>query len=234
MFKKLMTATATLTAAAVVSLVPTSAQAIDTPTADRYQGTTRCGAYTDGGTGYTYQMEKSIPISSAAWTRLLANDPYGLKVADTIWGKVAPSLGTVFPLYNFSSQSYTLDNYGNFIFAQSNLNKAMNAATCGSTFWISGPKNLAGAAVLTAGGPHAGRMQVTQVRTNGISFKGIDGVMKGAVMNFRIQSGASRTFLNVHVTGPNIDFLNSLLRDAMKTQADATWQQFATNIGAAL
>lgn len=51
----------------------------------------------------------------------------------------------------------------------------------------------------------AGQMKVIEVLTNGITFIGAEGIMKGAVMNFRIRSGASRTFLNVHTTGPRIE-----------------------------
>jgi hypothetical protein len=224
------------TAAAAAAMIlggTTSAHAMTTPDADSFNGTTTCGSYSSGGTGYGYTMEKDIPISSAAWTRILANDPYGIKVQDTVWSKVRPRLGTVFPLYNFSSQTMWPSPDGVPYYTHADLNTAMNGLTCGSTFWLSGPKDARGIAALAYGGPHAGRFQVTQVRSNGISFKGIEGVMKGAVMNFRIVAGANRTFLNVHATGPAMEGPAGWLRDFMKGMADEMWQKFATDIGAA-
>lgn len=210
------------------------AQAMPTTSADATFGTNTCGAYQYGGSGYGYQFEKTIPISAAGWSRLYANDPYGLKVQDNVWKRVKPELGKVFPLYNFSTQISGSDPLGNTYYSHTSLNTAMNNATCGSTFWVSAHKNPVGAAVMTAGFPHAGRMEVVQVRSNGISFKGIEGVMKGAVMNFRVVSGASRTFLNVHVSGPAVSSdLQGWLRDFMESQASSEWQNFANNIGAA-
>lgn len=210
------------------------AQAMPTTSADATFGTNTCGAYQYGGSGYGYQFEKNIPISAAGWSRLYANDPYGLKVQDNVWKRVKPELGKVFPLNNFSAQILETDTMGNPYNRHTNLNTAMNNATCGSNFWVSGPKNALGAAVLAAGFPHAGRMEVIQVRSNGISFKGIEGVMTGAIMNFRIVAGASRTFLNVHVSGPAPSSdLQGWLRDFMESQASTEWQNFANNIGAA-
>ncbi|MFC0623652.1 hypothetical protein [Kribbella deserti] len=233
MRKAMRSAAVAALAAGMVLIGAVPAQAMTTPSADATFGTTKCGSYHYGGSGYTYQFEKNIPISSAGWTRLLANDPYGLKVQDNIWKRISPSLGKVFPLYNFSTQQAVVGPNGDVIYTHTNLNTAMNNATCGSKFWVSGPKNLAGAAALTYG-IHAGRMEVVQTRTNGISFKGIEGVMTGAVMNFRVVSGASRTFLNVHVSGPKASSdLQGWLRDFMESQASTEWQNFANNIGAA-
>lgn len=226
-------------AGAVTAASPAQAKASATPDIDKYFGKTICGAYKNGGTGYGYKIEKPLPLTSAAWTRLLKDDPYGLKTGDRIWGKVSPTLGKTFPLYNWSSvkaetrfDSVTGQPYYQQIFTK--LNTAMNKATCGTTFWIGYEKSIP----LSDRGlvqPTAGRMKVIQVRTNGITFIGTEGVMKGAVMNFRIVSGASKTFLNVHTTGPkfNTVSLENAARAFMESQANATWTTLANSIGKA-
>jgi len=215
-----------------------SAHAGTTPDADKYEGTTLCGAYQNGGTGYGYNMEKNIPISSAGWSRLLQNDPYGLKVGDNIWARTKTQLGAVFPLHNYTHVTYqTVTNTNGTTYqlrVNNNLNKAMNNLTCGSTFHLGSPKSMMSDPVaLHSDAPAPGHFKVIQVRTNGVSFIGTEGVMKGAVMNFRVRSGASRTFLNVHATGPALNWasVENWMREFMESQADATWADFATRIG---
>lgn len=58
--------------------------------------------------------------------------------------------------------------------------------------------------------------------------------MKGAVMNFRIVAGASRTFLNVRTMGPSLPWgAQSAEKWFMEMQASGTWADFASRIGAA-
>lgn len=214
------------------------AHAGTTPDADKYEGTTLCGAYRNGGTGYGYNREKDIAISSADWSRLLANDPYGLKVSDNIWSKTKPQFGAVFPIHNYTHVTHKTVNNTNGTTYQlrtnENLNKAMNNLTCGSTFHLGQPKSIQSATVAQHSDfVSPGHFEVIQVRTNGVSFIGTEGIMKGAVMNFRIRSGASRTFLNVHATGPKFNMVSfeNAARFFMESQADATWQTLATSIG---
>ncbi|AJT40500.1 hypothetical protein UM93_01200 [Psychromicrobium lacuslunae] len=211
---------------------------LTTPDADAAQGTTLCGAYQNKGTGYTYKMGKDIPISSAGWGRLYQNDPYGLKVADNIWAKTKTQLGSVFPLHNYTDVTYekinTAPPNGGWLRTNNNLNKAMNNLTCGSTFHLGFVKSLqSDAAALHSDLPAPGHFKVIEVRSNGVSFIGIDGVMKDAVMNFRIVSGASKTWLNVHTTGPKLSWgsVEDTMRNFMEGQAGATWQEFANKIG---
>lgn len=216
------------------------AHAGTTPDADKYEGKTLCGSYRNGGDGYGYHREKDITISSAGWSRLLANDPYGLKVSESIWSKTKPQFGSLFPIHNYSSVTYKTVNNTNGTTYQlrtnENLNKAMNNLTCGSTFHLGQPKSIQSATAAQHSDLIApGRFKVIQVRTNGISFIGTEGVMNGAVMNFRIRSGASRTFLNVHATGPAYNWasIENAARSFMESQADATWETLATSIGKA-
>ncbi|MFJ3957068.1 hypothetical protein [Arthrobacter sp. NPDC090010] len=232
--KSIATTVATLALLLAAPMIP--AHAGTTPGYDSAQGRTICGAYQDGGTGYGYNFEKNIPISSAGWGRLLANDPYGIKVGDNIWAKIHPTLGKTFPLSNWSGTKMITEIDPRFgprqVPAFTNLDTAMNNATCGSTFYVGPPKALQ--VKPTDPIPPAGHMKVIQVRTNGISFVGTDGVMKGAVMNFRIMSGASKTFLNVHTTGPKLDpGLQDAARWTMEMLAGTTWDDFASRIGAA-
>lgn len=99
-------------AAGLMIVVPVApAQAMETPNADRFNGTTVCGSYSDRGRGYGYNQEHNIPISSAGWSRLLQNDPGGFRAQDTAWSKVKGQLGSVFPIHNYSSiSSQTVKN----------------------------------------------------------------------------------------------------------------------------
>lgn len=235
--KSLAAFAATLGLILLIPIAP--AHAGTTPDADKYEGKTLCGSYQSGGTGYGYNMEKPITISSAGWSRLLKNDIYGVKVGENIWAKIKPQLGSTFPLHNYSHVTYqTVKNTNGTTYqlrVNNNLNLAMNNLTCGSTFHLGSPKSYSADAVARhSTAPAPGHFKVTQVRTNGVSFIGTDGVMKGAVMNFRIRSGASRTFLNVHATGPNLNWgVENFMRDFMETQADDTWGVFANRIGQA-
>ncbi|MDR2256847.1 MAG: hypothetical protein LBE25_12745 [Arthrobacter sp.] len=230
---------ALVSASALAVAAPAQAAGEATPDIDKYFGTTICGAYKDGGNGYGYKKDPTIPLTSSAWTRLLKNDPYGLKTGDRIWAKVSPNLGKTFPLYNWSSvkaemrfDSVTGQPYYQQVFSK--LNTSMNNATCGSTFWIGYEKSLP---LLDRGlvQPSAGRMKIIQVRTNGISFIGVEGVMKGAVMNFRVVSGANKTYLNVHTTGPKLNFgsVEDGARAFMESRAEDSWKALANSIGKA-
>ena len=213
------------------------AHAGTTPDADKYEGKTLCGAYQSGGTGYGYNMEKAIPISSAGWTRLLQNDPYGIKVGESIWSKTKTQFGALFPIHNFSHATYEVIPFvPTPVRTNHNLNTAMNNLTCGSTFHLGQPKaNQTAATAKHSDFVSPGRFKVIQVRTNGVSFIGTEGIMKGAVMNFRIRSGASRTFLNIHATGPKFNTVSfeNAARAFMESQAGATWTTLANSIGKA-
>lgn len=232
-----MIAVAAATLALLVAGPTLPAYAGETPNADQAEGTTICGSYKDGGSGYGYNFEKDIKISAAGWNRLLANDPYGLKVSANIWSKILPTLGKTFPLNNWSKVELTtlVNPLGNVVVIPSytNLNTSMNNATCGSTFEIGAPKSQSGA----VGGPlvlSAGHMKVIEMRTNGITFIGTEGIMKNCVMNFRIRSGVSKTFLNIHTTGPALPIgVQDGARWFMEFIAEGTWQSFADRIGAA-
>ncbi len=209
-----------------------------TAQADKYEGKTICGATKNGGSGYGYTRAYPITISSAGWTRLLKNDPYGLNVGANIWAKTAPQLGTVFPIHNYSSYTITRvkARVPYTIRTNNGLNTAMNNLKCGSTFYLGSPRSMeTNTTALHSKAIGPGRFKVLQVRTNGVSFIGTEGVMNGAVMNFRIRTGASRTVLNVDTTGPAYQLISieNWLRSFMEGQADPTWNEFATKIGKA-